>query len=282
VGDLLPGNRLAQPLVQGGFGFCRKDAGMPPRYSEQHRLVQSKFSQQAVHWGAMTVPQDLQAILERIELSPEARVLDVAAGSGLLGRALARRAREVLAVDITPEMLEAGRDAAAREGIDNITFVQAEAESLPFDEGSFDLVVTRFSLHHIAEPQRVVNEMVRVARGRGRVLLIDMLVPDDAELARRANELERRRDPSHAWTATWSQLQAFPASAGATIVEAYTQDRTRDLEDWIDMSGSEVRDELRAAFEADLAGGEPTGLEPYREDGAIRFRHPLGIVLARA
>jgi len=281
VGDLLPGNRLAQPLAQGGFVFLAKIGAMSPRYSEQHKLVQAKFSQQAVHWGAMQIPGDLQAILQRVELSPDARVLDVAAGSGLLGRALARRAKEVVAVDITPEMLEGGREAAARDGVTNITFVQAEAESLPFEDGSFDLVVTRFSLHHIAEPQRVVDEMVRVARGRGRVLLIDMLVPDE-ELAQRANAIERRRDPSHAWTATWSQLQAYPASAGATVVDAYTQDRTRDLDDWIEMSGSEIRDELRAAFEADLAGGEPTGLQPYREGGAIRFRHPLGIVLARA
>jgi len=266
-GDLLP--RSAKTL------------GMSP-HSEQHKLVQEKFSQQAVHWAAMEIPADLQAILQRVELSPDARVLDVAAGSGLLGRALARRAKEVVAVDITPEMLAAGSQAAAREGITNITFTQAEAESLPFEDGSFDLVVTRFSLHHIAEPQRVVNEMVRVARGRGRVLLIDMLVPDDPDLAKRANAIERRRDPSHAWTATWSQLQAYPVSAGATIVEAYTHDRTRDLEDWIDMSGSEIRDELLAAFEADLAGGEPTGLKPYREGGGIRFRHPLGIVLARA
>ncbi len=255
---------------------------MAPRYSEQHKLVQAKFSQQAVHWGAMSVPGDLQAILQRVELSPDARVLDVAAGSGLLGRALAPRAKEVVAVDITAEMLSGGREAAARDGITNITFIQAEAESLPFEDGSFDLVVTRFSLHHIAEPQRVVDEMVRVARGRGRVLLIDMLVPEDPNLAQRANAIERRRDPSHAWTPTWPQLQGWAATAGATVVEAYTQDRTRDLDDWIEMSGDEFRDELLAAFEADLAGGEPTGLEPYREDGKIRFRHPLGIVLARA
>ncbi len=209
-------------------------------HSEQHKLVQEKFSQQAAHWGAMSVPDDLQAILQRVELSPDARVLDVAAGSALLGRALARRAKEVVAVDITPEMLAGGREAAARDGIANITFLQAEAESLPFEDGSFDLVVTRFSLHHVAEPQRVVDEMVRVARGRGRVLLIDMLVPDDdPNLAQRANAIERRRDPSHAWTPTFPQLQGWAATAGGNVVEAYTQDRTRDLDDWIKMSGSE-------------------------------------------
>ena len=254
---------------------------MAPRYSERHKLVREKFAQQAVHWGQLAIPDDLREILERVEVKPETRVLDVAAGSGLLSRALARRAKEVVALDITAAMLEHGREAAQREGIGNVTFTEGAAESLPFGDSSFDLVVTRFSLHHIDDPQRVVNEMVRVARGRGRVLLIDMLVPDP-DLDSRANAIERRRDPSHAWTPTFPQLQAYAVNAGATLIEAYTRLRTRELDDWIKMSGSDVRDELRAEFEAELAGGPPTGLSPYRENGAIHFHHPLGIVLAQA
>jgi ubiquinone/menaquinone biosynthesis C-methylase UbiE len=209
-------------------------------------------------------------------------VLDVAAGSALLARVLARRAKEVVATDITTAMLERGREAAEREGTANIRFVEAPAEALPFADGSFDLVVTRFSLHHITEPQRVVDEMVRVARGRGNVLLIDMLVPDDPELADAANAIERKRDPSHARTPTWTELKGFLEHAGATIMNSFTQDRTQDLDDWIELSGSEIRDDLRSAFEEELSGGAPTGLQAYREDGAIRFHHPLGVVVARA
>ena len=255
---------------------------MPHGYSEQHRLVREKFTEQAERWGQMSVPDDLREILDRIELPPDARVLDVAAGSGLLSRALARRAHEVVAVDITSAMLERGREAAEREGITNIHFVEAPAESLPFEAGSFDLVVTRFSLHHISEPQGVVNEMVRVARGRGQVLLIDMLVPEERALAARANEIEQLRDPSHAWTPTWPQLQGYLKTAGAAIEDAFTQPRTRDLEEWIAICPPEQQAELRSAFEAELNGSAPTGLQAYREDGAIRFHHPLGIVVARA
>lgn len=284
VGD--PDSRetaLRNPSCKAVSHFLAKNERiMPTGHSEQHRLVREKFSQQAERWGQMQVPADLQAILERIELRDDARVLDVAAGSGLLSRAIATRAREVVAIDITAEMLARGREAAERAGVSNITFVEGAAEALPFADGSFDLVMTRFSLHHISEPQRVVDEMARVARGRGRVLVIDMLVADDPQLAARANAIERLRDPSHAWTPTWSQLQGYVENAGATIVDAYTQERTRDLDEWIALSGEEVRDELRAAFETELAGGEPTGLRPFREGAAIRFAHPLGIVLARA
>ena len=255
---------------------------MVPGYSEQHRLVQEKFTQHAERWGHMQVDDDLQAILGRIRLSPDARVLDVAAGSALLSRALAPRVHEVVATDITAAMLARGREAAQREGISNITFVEAAAEALPFDDGAFDLVMTRFSLHHITEPQRVVNEMTRVARGRGQVLVIDMLVEDDPVLSERANAIERLRDPSHAWTPTFSQLRGYVETAGGKIVDSFLQERTRDLDDWIKLSGEEVRDELRAVFEAELNGGDKTGLRPFRDGDAVRFAHPLGIVLARA
>ena len=255
---------------------------MASEISKQHKLVQEKFGALADRWGRMSIDPELQAILDRVELAPGARVLDVAAGSALLGRALAHRAAEVVAVDITPEMLVKGREAAQRDGITNITFVEGAAEALPFEDGSFDLVVTRFSLHHITEPQRVVNEMARVARGRGRILVIDMIAPEDPELAKRANAIERRRDRSHAWTATWSQLKGYAQAAGATIVDAFTQDRTRDLDEWIALSHEENKQELRAAFEDELRGGAPTGLSAYREGEAIRFHHPIGAVIARA
>ena len=255
---------------------------MPHGSSEQHKLVREKFTDVAARWGQMSVPDDLRAILERVQVPADGRVLDVAAGSGLLSRALAQRVREVVAVDITAAMLEGGREAAKREGISNIHFVEASAEALPFEGGAFDLAMTRFSLHHIAEPQGAVNEMVRVTRGRGQVLVIDMLVPDDGALATRANQIEQLRDASHAWTPTWSQLKGYLETAGATIVDAFTQERTRDMEEWIALAPSGVYPELRAAFEAELNGGPPTGLRAYREGNAIRFHHPLGIVIARA
>jgi ubiquinone/menaquinone biosynthesis C-methylase UbiE len=255
---------------------------MASEISNHHKLVQEKFGALAERWGKMSVDPELQAILDRVDLAPDSRVLDVAAGSALLGRVLARRAKEVVAVDITAEMLQRAREAAERDGISNIEFVEGAAEALPFEDGSFDLVVTRFSLHHITEPQRVVNEMARVARGRGRILIIDMIAPEDPKLAERANAIERQRDRSHAWTAPWSQLKGYVENAGAKIVDSFTQDRTRDLDEWIALSHEENKHELRGAFEEELKGGPPTGLSAYREGEAIRFHHPLGVVIAQA
>ena len=249
---------------------------------EHHRIVQEQFTKQSERWGQMAIPQDLQEVLARIEVAPDARVLDVACGTGLLSRALSVRAREIVAVDITPAMLARGREAAAREGITNIEFVEAPAEALPFSDGSFDLVVTRFSLHHSAQPQLVVDEMLRVAHDRGRVAIIDLLAPDDAALAARHNEIECLRDPSHTWTPTWSELRGFLETAGATILDEFTVERERDLDDWIAMAGKDKEPELRACFEEELRGGAPTGFRPFRREDAVKFYHRWGIIVARA
>jgi ubiquinone/menaquinone biosynthesis C-methylase UbiE len=249
--------------------------------SRQQEAVLERFTRQAEHWGNLAVTDDLRSVLDRIDVAAADRVLDVAAGSGLLSRALAPRAREVVAVDITPAMLENARQAAERERIPNIRFVEGAAESLPFSDGEFDLAVTRFSLHHIADPQRAVAEMARVVRKGGRIAIIDLLAPEDPALAARANALERRRDPSHATTLSWTQLQEIMKHSDASIVDAYEQDRVRDLEDWLDLAGASDCEELRKVFEREIAGGERTGLQPFRDGDAIRFHHPIGVVVAR-
>lgn len=248
--------------------------------ARQQEAVLERFTRQAEHWGQLPVTDDLVAILDRIEVGAGDRALDVAAGSGLLSRALAPRAREVVAVDITPAMLDNAREAAAREGITNIRFVEGAAESLPFPVGEFDLAVTRFSLHHIADPQHAVAEMVRVVRNGGRIAIIDLLAPEDDELGARSNALERRRDPSHATTLSWVQLQTIVERTGAKIFDVYTQDRVRDLEDWLDLAGAADREGLREVFEREIAGGEATGLQPFRDGVAIRFHHPIGVIVA--
>jgi len=250
--------------------------------TRQQEAVLERFTRQASHWGNLAVTDELVSIVERIAPLPSDRVLDVAAGSGLVARAFAPRVKEVVAVDLTPAMLERGRESARREGLENIRFVEGAAESLPFAEGEFDLAVTRFSLHHMADPKCVVAEMARVVRGRGRIAIIDLIALDDAELQRRSNALERARDPSHAWTLSLSELREIVRGAGATIVDAAAQDRIRDLEDWFDMAETDKRDELRAEFEAELLGGQPTGLQPFREGSTLKFHHPIGILVARA
>jgi ubiquinone/menaquinone biosynthesis C-methylase UbiE len=86
-------------------------------------------------------------ILHRPSRSGEERALDSGSGAGALAFALAPHVRELVAVDLVPELLEQGRKRAER--FPNVTFVEGDATKLPFEYGSFDLACSLRTLHHI-------------------------------------------------------------------------------------------------------------------------------------
>lgn len=98
------------------------------------------------------------------------RVLDVAAGTGNLAIAAARRGARVTASDITPALIEQGRHRCGQEGLD-VEWVEADALALPFEDGSFDVVGSVFGAIFAPDPERAAAEMFRVVRTGGRVVL---------------------------------------------------------------------------------------------------------------
>jgi SAM-dependent methyltransferase len=89
-------------------------------------------------------------------------------------------------------LLEEGRKRAPA----NVELVEADATALPFELGTFDLVCTAGTLHHVARPELVLAEMNRVLRPGGTMLVVDQLAPVDSLAAIELNRFERTRDPS--------------------------------------------------------------------------------------
>ncbi|MEJ8856290.1 methyltransferase domain-containing protein [Variovorax robiniae] len=110
-----------------------------------------------------------ETLCEAVDLQAGARVLDVAAGNGNATLAAARRWCEVTSTDYVPALLERGRERAAAERLHGIDFREADAEALPFDDASFDAVLSTFGCMFAPNPPRVASELLRVCRSGGRI-----------------------------------------------------------------------------------------------------------------
>ena len=198
-------------------------------------------------------------------------MLDVAAGTGHVSRRLAPEVRTVVALDATRAMLEQGRAQAPP----NVLFVQGDAERLPFLDDSFDVVVTRFAVHHFEDPTIQVSEMRRVLRPCGRLAVADLIAHPEA--AETQNRLETLRDPSHT---RMLELEELTDLVGTDDVEV--RDVDRPLEPWLVQTGPapELAQEIRDALRAELAGGPPTGFRPSERDGELRFVHTMASLIA--
>jgi ubiquinone/menaquinone biosynthesis C-methylase UbiE len=113
------------------------------------------------------------AYLSDIDFPAGARVVEVGCGPGPVARALATRpgVGEVVGVDPSPIFLDKGRELA--QGIPNLTFVEGDARALPFDDGSFDVMIFHTTLCHVPEPETALTEAWRTLRGGGWLGIFD-------------------------------------------------------------------------------------------------------------
>jgi len=185
-----------------------------------------------------------QKTLQFVSPKGDERALDSGAGTGALAFALAPHVREVVGVDVVPELLEQARKRA--EQLSNVSFVEGDATKLPFGYGEFDLAGTLRTLHHIARPELVIAELARVTRSRGRVLVIDQIAPVDPAAAAELNSFERARDPSHTRTLADVDLRGLFESNGLVLVRAKYERESRDVDAYLDLAGCEGEARERA------------------------------------
>ena len=109
-----------------------------------------------------------ETLCEAVDLHAGERVLDVAAGNGNATLAAARRFAEVVSTDYVGALLERGRERAKADRLP-VTFLEADAENLPFETGSFDVVLSTFGVMFAPDHERAASELVRVCRSGGRI-----------------------------------------------------------------------------------------------------------------
>jgi demethylmenaquinone methyltransferase / 2-methoxy-6-polyprenyl-1,4-benzoquinol methylase len=147
--------------------------GLPSRYDRTGAVM--SFGQD---------PRWRRALVRAIDPRPGERVLDVATGTGMVALALARSGCAVVGLDQSPQMLATARaKLRAAPGVaDRVTFVQGQAERLPFDTGSFDALSFTYLLRYVDDRAATLAELARVVRPGGRIGMLEFAVPDSAAL----------------------------------------------------------------------------------------------------
>jgi demethylmenaquinone methyltransferase / 2-methoxy-6-polyprenyl-1,4-benzoquinol methylase len=149
-------------------------SGLPQRYDRMGAFM--SFGQD---------PRWRRALVAGIDPGPDQRVLDVAAGTGLVTAELVRRgAGRVVALDQSEEMLSRARARAARTPAlaDRVTFVRGEAERLPFADGEFDALTFTYLLRYVDDRAATMRELARVVAPGGRIGMLEFGVPGNAAL----------------------------------------------------------------------------------------------------
>jgi SAM-dependent methyltransferase len=225
---------------------------------------------------------DVDWLFARLELRPDHLVLDVAAGTGHAARTLAPRVRGVVALDATPAMLDHGKRAAGAAGLRNIVFQRGDAAALPFLSESFDIVVSRFAVHHFQDPGIQVAEMTRCIRPGGVLVIPDLVADENPSIAGTQNRLERLRDPSHTRTLTADELVGLIASCGLVVRAIDTRTVERPLLPWLAQTDAEdeVVASITAELRAELNGGPATGFRPRAGAGDLQFTQSFVSVTA--
>ncbi len=237
---------------------------------EQFTRWARPFAELPVHSEADGMTRTLAAAA----IQPGMKVLDVACGPGIVACAAALQAAHVTGVDLTPAMLTQARERQQRLKLANLHWLEGDATQLPFADGAFDVVLTRYSFHHMTEPSAALREMRRVARQGGRVVVID--ATPSAETQAAYDRMEILRDPSHASALTLDQLRALGREAGLRElhIDSYRLEALLST-----LADAQDLPALTRMLDADIeSGSDQTGVGAWRAADGIRIYFPISIV----
>jgi ubiquinone/menaquinone biosynthesis C-methylase UbiE len=245
------------------------------------RTVVEQFSKQATPFSRWK-PEDgeMERLVRLCGITRQDDVLDIACGPGLVACAVAPHARHVTGIDLTPRTIEIAKRRQRELSLTNVVWQVGNVLALPFDDGSFTAVITRYSFHHFLAPADVLAEMHRVCKPGGRVMVVDVTLPPDKADA--YDRMEKRRDPSHARVLTPAALDALVRDSGLVGIRVVTYDILMDLERLMRSSFPDPADaiEVRRMFHADV-GVEGMGLGVRLDGEDVVFSYPVTALVGR-
>ncbi|KAB0681447.1 class I SAM-dependent methyltransferase [Aureimonas leprariae] len=198
-------------------------------------LVDRQFGAQAEAYVASAVHaagEDLDWLAAHLATLRPVRLLDLGCGGGHVAYRAAAHAGEVTAADLSDAMLAAVQREAAARGLGNILTQQARAEALPFPDGTFDAVATRFSAHHWSDAAAGLREAARVLAPGGMLFAMDAISPGPPLLDTHLQAVEALRDPSHVRDYSAAEWLRMLAAAGFAVQEVRTCRLRMEFASW--------------------------------------------------
>jgi ubiquinone/menaquinone biosynthesis C-methylase UbiE len=255
-------------------------------FSADHKeVVRQEFTHQAQAYAAnpLTANQSrLSRLVQAVQPQLHAHVLDVATGPGPVAMAFAEAGCEVVGIDLTEAPLAIAEQTRQARGLTNLRFQLGDAEHLSFGEQEFDIVVSRFALHHCEDAQRVLEEMARVCRTWGLVVIDDLVVSEYPTRADYQNRFEHLRDPSHTHALPIGTCLSLFTACGLEVEQVYTDYLIQGVEQWLtnahtpDDRAEKVREMLEQDQLHDLSG-----THPLLQDGVMYFRQRTATFVGR-
>jgi aspartate kinase len=288
ISVLIPAEQvqIAVAALHEGFELSAPSLAVPSSADQIAELSRERFGARAGGYRTSAVHEsgdDLERLINLVAPAEGEQALDIATGAGHTAIALARAGAQVVASDLTDEMLAETADNFADNAL-AATMQVADAHALPFADASFDIVTARMAPHHFAEPVTFVFEVARVLRPTGRFGLEDQCAPDDPEAAETINRFELIRDPSHNRQLSVAEWKTIVSASGLEVVATEVLDKWVEFDWWTSLQ--DVSEDDRAAISKLLADGPQAAREWYsptfRENGLIeRFRIPHVVLSAR-
>lgn len=201
-----------------------------------HNAVDRQFADQANAYLSSAVHaqgEDLKRLTHLLSGEDFASVLDLGCGAGHASFAVAAQVNDVVAYDLSEKMLAVVKQAASDKGLTNLSTAQGVAESLPFENESFDIVISRYSAHHWYDVGQALREVKRVLKPGGRAIFMDVVSPGHSVLDVHLQTVEILRDTSHVRDYAPGEWLAFFTEAGLQI-QTVTSDRLHlEFGSWI-------------------------------------------------
>ena len=200
-------------------------------------LVDAQFGSRASAYLTSAVHSqgpDLEALAALVVGKSEARVLDLGCGGGHVSFAVAKHVREIVAYDLSADMLAVVVKAARERGFDNLSTQQGVAEKLPFADASFDYVFSRYSAHHWRDLDLGLREAARVLKPGGTAAFVDAIAPGQPLLDTFMQTVELLRDPSHVRDYSRAEWLAMIGRAGLNAGRASEHRVRLEMKSWLE------------------------------------------------